>query len=172
MDCSPPGSSVHGTFQARVLEWGAIVFSGGLIAGGKHTEGMWAQVVPGHSGNTALCTLRLGSRQWQRIKTIRQKKIQTDIKRSTSLPAHPSPRANMWGGKVINWRQACMSKCSETCCCLASNGTEGQTENKHPMQREAGPQRHTQLPAWGAVSWEPWGTGPWLQSCPPVLCFG
>ena len=24
MDCSPPGSSVHGTFQARVLEWGAI----------------------------------------------------------------------------------------------------------------------------------------------------
>ena len=25
MDCSPPGSSVHGIFQARVLEWGAIV---------------------------------------------------------------------------------------------------------------------------------------------------
>ena len=23
MDCSPPGSSVHGIFQARVLEWGA-----------------------------------------------------------------------------------------------------------------------------------------------------
>ena len=28
MDCSPPGSSVHGIFQARVLEWGAIAFSG------------------------------------------------------------------------------------------------------------------------------------------------
>ena len=27
MDCSPPGSSIHGTFQARVLEWGAITFS-------------------------------------------------------------------------------------------------------------------------------------------------
>ena len=27
MDCSPPGSSIHGTLQARVLEWGAIVFS-------------------------------------------------------------------------------------------------------------------------------------------------
>ena len=27
MDCSPPGSSVHGSFQARVLEWGAIAFS-------------------------------------------------------------------------------------------------------------------------------------------------
>ena len=29
MDCSPPGSSIHGTFQARVLEWGAIAFSVG-----------------------------------------------------------------------------------------------------------------------------------------------
>ena len=27
MVCSPPGSSVHGIFQARVLEWGAIAFS-------------------------------------------------------------------------------------------------------------------------------------------------
>ena len=27
MDCSLPDSSVHGTFQARVLEWGAIAFS-------------------------------------------------------------------------------------------------------------------------------------------------
>ena len=28
MDCSLPGSSIHGIFQARVLEWGAITFSG------------------------------------------------------------------------------------------------------------------------------------------------
>ena len=27
MDCSPPGSSVHGIFQAGVLEWAAIAFS-------------------------------------------------------------------------------------------------------------------------------------------------
>ena len=27
MDCSLPGSSVHGIFQARVLEWSAIAFS-------------------------------------------------------------------------------------------------------------------------------------------------
>ena len=27
MDCSPPGSSIHGIFQARELEWGAIDFS-------------------------------------------------------------------------------------------------------------------------------------------------
>ena len=27
MDCSLPGSSVHGIFQAKVLEWDAIAFS-------------------------------------------------------------------------------------------------------------------------------------------------
>jgi len=27
MDCSLPGSSTHGIFQAEVLEWGAIAFS-------------------------------------------------------------------------------------------------------------------------------------------------
>ena len=27
MDCSLPGSSIHGIFQAKVLEWGAIAFS-------------------------------------------------------------------------------------------------------------------------------------------------
>ena len=27
MDYSPPGSSIHGIFQARVLEWGAVTFS-------------------------------------------------------------------------------------------------------------------------------------------------
>ena len=27
MDCSPPGSSIHGIFQVRVLEWVEIAFS-------------------------------------------------------------------------------------------------------------------------------------------------
>ena len=31
MDCSLPGSSIHGIFQARVLEWGAIAFSAGVL---------------------------------------------------------------------------------------------------------------------------------------------
>ena len=31
MDCSPPGPSVHGIFQARVLEWDAIAFSSSLL---------------------------------------------------------------------------------------------------------------------------------------------
>ena len=31
VDCSLPGSSVHGIFQARVLEWGTIAFSAQLM---------------------------------------------------------------------------------------------------------------------------------------------
>ena len=30
MDCSPPGSSVHGSLQVRILEWAAISFSRGF----------------------------------------------------------------------------------------------------------------------------------------------
>ena len=37
MDCSLPGSSVHGIFQARVLEWGAIAFSKGEASKVKFT---------------------------------------------------------------------------------------------------------------------------------------
>ena len=33
MDCSLPGSSIHGIFQARVLEWGAIAFSSEAVGG-------------------------------------------------------------------------------------------------------------------------------------------
>ena len=32
MDCSLPGSSIHGIFQARGLEWGAIAFSANLTS--------------------------------------------------------------------------------------------------------------------------------------------
>ena len=39
MDCSPPGSPVHGILQERVLEWAAIPFS----RGSSHTRG-WTQV--------------------------------------------------------------------------------------------------------------------------------
>ena len=43
MDCSPPGSSIHGIFQVRVLEWGAIktkqlvLFASNYTAGAKRS---------------------------------------------------------------------------------------------------------------------------------------
>ena len=50
MDCSLPGSSVHGIFRARVLEWGAIAFSNMLsrlvitfLPRSKHVLISWLQ---------------------------------------------------------------------------------------------------------------------------------
>ena len=59
MDCSLPGSSVHGIFQARVLEWGAVAFSiaGGLDQCKANTQGvvtrLWSpQCLDISTGNT------------------------------------------------------------------------------------------------------------------------
>ena len=38
MDCSPPGSSVHGIFQARILEWVAMSFSRGSSVAKEERE--------------------------------------------------------------------------------------------------------------------------------------
>ena len=38
MDCSPPGSSVHGILQASILEWVAIHFSRGSSQPGDQTQ--------------------------------------------------------------------------------------------------------------------------------------
>ena len=39
MDCSLPGSSIYGIFQARVLEWGAIVSS--VMSNSLQPHGLW-----------------------------------------------------------------------------------------------------------------------------------
>ena len=46
MDCIPPGASVHGIFQARLLEWGAIAYIKkiGFIKEGEVTEGQFSSV--------------------------------------------------------------------------------------------------------------------------------
>ena len=43
MDCSLPGSSIHGIFQARVLEWGAIAFSesGSVVSNSLQDHGLY-----------------------------------------------------------------------------------------------------------------------------------
>ena len=41
MDCSLPGSSAHGIFQARVLEWGAIALSEDLVTFHQRKKYPW-----------------------------------------------------------------------------------------------------------------------------------
>ena len=51
MDCSLPGSSIHGIFQARVLEWVAIAFS--VIIGDWNAK-VGSQETPGVTGKFGL----------------------------------------------------------------------------------------------------------------------
>ena len=53
MDCSLPGSSVHGIFQARVLEWGAIAFS---------LEGAYQGVIKMKLSHKSLVLIQQGKR--------------------------------------------------------------------------------------------------------------
>ena len=48
MDCSLPGSSVHGIFQARVLQWGAIAFSEWGIYGYFNSKYLTIHFCPFH----------------------------------------------------------------------------------------------------------------------------
>ena len=41
MDCSLPGSSTHGIFQARVLEWGATAFMAGIYSDSYYLQPRW-----------------------------------------------------------------------------------------------------------------------------------
>ena len=47
MNCSPPGSSVHGSFQARILEWVAGSFSGDLSDPGMEPTSLASPALPG-----------------------------------------------------------------------------------------------------------------------------
>ena len=46
MDCSPPGSSVHGILQARILEWVVISFSKGLSKYQRRASQLWTGPSP------------------------------------------------------------------------------------------------------------------------------
>ena len=56
MDCSLPGSSVHGIFQARVLEWVAIAFSGNPPGPDiKSTSSAGGFLTSGPPGKSMIC---------------------------------------------------------------------------------------------------------------------
>ena len=58
MDCSPPGSSVHGIFQAKILEWGAIAFS---QEDAQASSNLSAINTPAHQEETSLTGNKLNA---------------------------------------------------------------------------------------------------------------
>ena len=63
MDCSLPGSSVHGILQARILEWVATPFSRGFSRTRDQTwvscTGMWVLYCLRHQGSPVLTSVNL-----------------------------------------------------------------------------------------------------------------
>ena len=88
MDCSPPGSFVHGIFQARVLEWVPLPSPSGLLLSNKrnvHTQHRWISTslcwrkVPDphslhkdsmHDSNYIKFSKRQTNIQWQKTKQL------------------------------------------------------------------------------------------------------
>ena len=68
MDCSLPGSFVHGIFQARVLEWGAIALFG-LISDNSQNLPVYFAVLPLHFCISLTCTNKRNMRE-QNVKAI------------------------------------------------------------------------------------------------------
>ena len=63
MNCSPPGSSVNGSFQARVLEWRAIAFSALICRTSQKTNTNELNYKPGSEGFTQCNELT----QWRTV---------------------------------------------------------------------------------------------------------
>ena len=125
MDCSPPGSSVHGIFQARVLELVAIAFSGPII--GKDIKRKHAQLP---------CLKQRWAREKGETETMNRVSsklifvnyCQCVLHRPTAL-ASPSPAlpytrwVRHWGGGV--WTKSvcvcvCVCVCVGVCVCVHS----------------------------------------------------
>ena len=55
MDCSLPASSIHGIFQARVLQWGATAFSGHLHTTMCKTDSLCEAAIQHREPSSVLC---------------------------------------------------------------------------------------------------------------------
>ena len=84
MDCSPPGSSVHGIHQARILEWVAISFSERELALGNNSS-LVCIFIDEHS------RVRVGA------------KVESHPSFPSLPPSHPSllTLKDRWGGAQI-----------------------------------------------------------------------
>ena len=92
MDCSPPGSSVHGISQARMLEWVAISFSRGVCPTQRSNPGLLhcRQILYWLSHQGSLGLDKLAS-AWRDPPSLQHE--------SRSGPDLSFPNANCQGGK-------------------------------------------------------------------------
>ena len=88
MECSPPGFSVHGILQARILEWVAIAFSSGIRVGPKSSDRCYHKK-RGHTESPRVAVWRLGQRlEWVAIP------LPGDLPNSAIKPRSPALQAD------------------------------------------------------------------------------
>ena len=63
--CSPPGSSVHGILQARILDWFAMPFSRGNCSGGGGLSGKMTERIAEINLHTEWVSVKM-TREWGR----------------------------------------------------------------------------------------------------------
>ena len=108
MDCSPPGSSAHGIFQARVLEWGAIAFS---VAQAREASSSFPPMAQQNHKSPSM-----QSRPWtfsvkkQKTSPLKGKRNLQSIKDVSShhllkcqLILETSCKINLWNHKLTLW---------------------------------------------------------------------
>ena len=93
MDCSPPGSSAHGIFQARVLEWGAIAFS---------REAHYSVIK-----RNAFVSLLM---RWMKLESIIQSEICQKKKHKYHIPTHTY---GIWKDNMMIFFMAAIEKQTE-----------------------------------------------------------
>ena len=111
MDCSLPGSSVHGICQARVLEWVAIAFSHLLQEGLCHTQGCCTQS-PWPCGSPLLTRTSAGNSQ-----TLRGRSGSVSVGSPGAHKALSEPSERLWWvwGSILN----AVSPLLLSCWCLS-----------------------------------------------------
>ena len=98
MDCSLPGSSIHGIFQARVLEWGAIAFS---------EETLWDNIkctnihIIGVPGREEKGSEKISEEVRAENFPNMGKEIVNQVQEVQRVPCSINPRRNTWRHKEI-----------------------------------------------------------------------
>ena len=112
MDCSPPDSLVHGIFQARILEWGAISFS----RGSSQPKGQnCISCISGIAGDTLLPCASWEALVTIVIKTVNQfRQKRAEDARYADLPSlHTCMRGWMGPVSTLTVKSVLHVKCPE-----------------------------------------------------------
>ena len=129
-DCSPPGSSVHGILQERILEWVAISFSRGSS---QLRDQTWVSCIAGRFFTIWATREALASHIPYHIPLISNSCCFCLLNISLSCPAFPSPMTNM--RCCAKSLQSCPTLCDPAYCSPPGSFVHGVLQASMPSSR-------------------------------------